>query len=253
MYGQAHRGFGLAFGVILITAGCSKSKEVPVAKPVTARQIPHGKKTVAASLDALERRVRLLETEGSWPDAERVAQALAATPGLDLAGPAGPAGPPGPSGPVGPPGEIGPMGPTGSQGEQGPPGPRGERGPPGPQGSQGLQGPPGIQGPAGSRGPAGPEGPPGGYSQRSQLYSASAQLSIGPGLSGAVVATCRGEKDLLVSGHCGASPAWLGSLGQSGAVDMAVLEKAASWRCEYRNLSTKNALDIEANVHCIKR
>jgi len=76
---------------------------------------------------------------------------------------------------------------------------------------------------------------------------------IGPSLSGAVVAACRDPKDLLISGHCGASPAWLGALGQGGAVDAEATGAAAAWRCEYRNLSSQNALTLQAAVFCIKR
>jgi hypothetical protein len=116
-----------------------------------------------------------------------------------------------------------------------------------------LQGPQGIQGQPGPAGPAGPEGPAGGYSRKRDVYRASGKLTIGPGLSGAVVAACRDVKDLLVGGHCGAAPAWLGGLGQSGSIDVESAGAAAAWRCEYRNLSTSSPLAISATVYCIKR
>ena len=222
-------------------------------KPLTAEKVRRGKGSVERSLVALERRVAQLETKGSWPDARRVAKALATTPGLELTGPQGPQGPAGAVGPAGPAGPAGPLGPAGPRGDIGPAGPRGTQGPPGPQGGQGLQGPQGIQGPAGPKGLGGPEGPPGGYNRKQQIYATSAQLSIGPGLSGAVVATCRSAKDLLVSGHCGGEPAWLGALGQSGALNLSTVKTSAAWRCEYRNLSSKNTLSITARVYCIKR
>jgi hypothetical protein len=68
-----------------------------------------------------------------------------------------------------------------------------------------------------------------------------------------VVAACRDARDLLISGYCGANPAWLGSLAQSGAVDAEAAGSAASWRCEYRNLSSQTSLALQAGVFCIKR
>lgn len=231
--------------------GCQR--EQPKPQVLKVEQIRHGRSSLERTLSRLEQRVSELETKGSWPDAKRVAKALAATPGLELTGPPGPNGPAGPSGPAGPAGPQGEKGPAGPRGDPGPNGERGPQGPPGPQGSQGLQGPQGIQGPPGPAGPAGPEGPPGGYSRKSSVYEASAQLRIGPGLSGAVVAACRSAKDLMVSGHCGGEPAWLGALGQAGAVGLSSSKKAAAWRCEYRNLSSKMTLSILARVYCIKR
>lgn len=231
--------------------GCQRERPKP--QILRVEQIRHGKSSLERTLSRLERRIDELETKGSWPDAKRVAKALAATPGLELTGPPGPNGPAGPEGPPGPAGPQGEKGPPGPRGDSGPRGERGPQGPPGPQGSQGLQGPQGIQGPPGPAGPAGPEGPPGGYSRKRSLYEASAQLRIGPGLSGAVVAACRSAKDLLVSGHCGGEPAWLGALDQAGAVDMTSSKRAAAWRCEYRNLSSKTPLSIRALVYCIKR
>jgi hypothetical protein len=231
-------------------ASCPRPEEKP--KPVEARQVRLDKTNVAAALAELSRRVKKLETHGSLPDAERVARALATVEGLDLKGPPGPPGPAGPAGPAGPVGPTGEKGPAGPEGETGPPGPRGPPGPPGPQGPQGLQGPQGIQGPEGPKGPNGPEGPAGGYSRKSQVYMTTAQLDIGPNLSGAVVAACRAPKDLLISGHCGADPAWLGALGQAGGVDLGA-PKAAAWRCEYRNLSAQSRVTITATAYCLKR
>ena len=237
--------------VTVLIVGCQQ--EDPKPQILRVEQIRHGKSSLERTLSRLEKRIDELETRGSWPDAKRVAKALAATPGLELTGPTGPSGPAGPPGPPGPPGSQGEKGPPGQRGDPGPPGERGPQGPPGPQGSQGLQGPQGIQGPPGPAGPAGPEGPPGGYSRKTLVYEASAQLRIGPNLSGAVVAACRSAKDLLVSGHCGGEPAWLGALAQAGAVDLTSSRRAAAWRCEYRNLSSKTPLSIRALVYCIKR
>jgi len=243
-----------ALSLVLLLAGCPRAKEAPKPppKPPTADQLAFEKTTVAQALTELKRRISKIETGGTMPDAKKIAHNLAAIPGLDLRGPIGPAGPIGPPGPQGEKGVAGPIGPQGAPGELGPPGPKGSLGPPGPQGPQGLQGPQGIQGPAGAKGPAGPEGPPGGYTHKRQVYRASAALKIGPGLSGAVVAACRSGKDLLVSGSCHAQPAWLGALGQAGATEMSGKTPAA-WRCEYRNLSRRESLTINALAFCIGR
>lgn len=253
-HGRADRGLCLG-GLLVLGAAlgaCTRRAEPPP-KPPSADRVRHGDASVAQTLRRLERRLARLEKEGACPDAERVARALASTPGLDLKGPQGVSGPPGPAGPAGPPGPLGPLGPAGPEGPEGPPGPKGALGPPGPQGPQGLQGPQGVQGPAGAVGPAGPEGPPGGYARKDQVYEASGRLAVGPGLTGAVVASCREAKHLLLSGACAASPSWLGSLGQAGAVDPQALGRAAAWRCEYRNTSTREALSIEARVYCVTR
>jgi hypothetical protein len=221
--------------------------------PLESRELKHRGESLERVIAMLERRLKEVETRGTMPDARRVAQALALVPGGSIAGPQGLTGPPGPKGDPGPRGDPGPAGPVGPRGEPGPPGPQGPGGPPGPQGQQGLQGPQGIQGPPGPAGPAGPEGPAGGYSRKRDVYRAGGQLSIGPGLSGATVAACRDPKDLLVGGHCGASPAWLGALNQSGSVDVDALGSAAAWRCEYKNLSRTTPIAITATVYCVKR
>ena len=244
----------LLIGCPLWRPGGEQKKDRP--RAVRASEVVHGQSNIGRALDELSARVKRLEVHGSLPDAERVARALASIEGLVQQGPPGPPGPggePGPAGSPGPQGIRGDPGGAGPPGEVGPPGPRGQVGPPGPQGPQGLQGPQGIQGPPGPAGPSGPEGPPGGYSHKGQLYSTTAQLAIGPSLSGAVVAACRTVKDLLVSGHCGATPAWLGALGQAGAVALGESKKPASWRCEYRNLSARNNVTITATAHCIGR
>jgi len=236
--------------LLAVPGACRQADPSPLV--VEGRQVKLATKTgLEETLAGLERRVRELEQRGAL-DAAQVGKALAATPGLVVPGPAGPAGPPGPAGPAGR-GDPGPAGPPGPRGEPGPAGPAGPGGPPGPQGQQGLQGPQGIQGPPGPAGPAGPEGPPGGYARKRDVYRASAQLAIGPTLSGAVVAACRDPKDLLISGHCGASPAWLGALGQAGSVDLESAGTAAAWRCEYKNLSSRSAITLNATVYCIKR
>jgi hypothetical protein len=242
----------LSLALAAAVLGLGACPEKPAA-PLESRELRHRGESLERVLATLERRLKEVETKGTLPDARRVAQALALVPGGSIAGPQGLAGPPGPKGDPGPRGEPGPAGPVGPRGEPGPPGPQGPGGPPGPQGQQGLQGPQGIQGPPGPAGPAGPEGPAGGYSRKRDVYRAGGQLAIGPGLSGAVVAACRDPKDLLVSGHCGASPAWLGGLSQGGAVEVESAGSAAAWRCEYKNLSRTTAVTIAATVYCIKR
>ncbi|PID39325.1 MAG: hypothetical protein CSA65_09540 [Proteobacteria bacterium] len=231
-------------------AGCRAAHEP---KPPQSDRAEPRSGSVAATLAALDRRLRSIEERGTLVDAKRVAAALAALPRRDLRGPAGPAGPPGPAGPRGEVGAKGPVGPQGPAGALGPPGPRGPTGAAGPQGPQGLQGPPGIQGPAGPAGPRGPTGPAGGYTHKRQVYGASARLTVAAGHTGATIAACKSPKHLLISGSCRVFPVWLGALVQAGALQVSDLRRASGWRCEGRNLSTSKSLTISATVYCLRR
>ena len=251
-------------------AACAQERQQP--RVFKAGEIKHGKKTVAHALGELERRVALLEQTSrqipssapavSPPDAS-VAPDQAAREAAPAKVPSASTKPSPtsraliqpdscacPAGPQGEPGPRGLPGPPGKEGETGSEGPRGN---PGPQGPRGLQGPSGVQGIPGPSGPRGTAGPPGAYGTKRQVHGASATLALGPGLTGAAVAACRGPKDLLVSGSCAATPSWLGALGQAGAADLELPHKAASWRCEYRNLSRQRTIQISARVFCIKR
>lgn len=192
-----------------------------------------------------------MEKHGTRPDAAAVARALAVQPDLELRGPRGPQGAPGAPGPVGP---QGPPGPRGPPGEVGPAGPRGTVGPPGPDGPQGVQGnqgPQGLQGPGGPQGPAGPKGAPGAYSTKADPYVQRGQMVIGAGQYGAAVATCRDLQDILITGGCRASPGWVGALTQAAPEAVGHKGQKASWRCEYRNLSTNTTMQVTAEVYCI--
>lgn len=183
------------------------------------------------------------------PDAAALPRTLARVGGPTLRGPAGPAGP---AGPVGPPG---PKGPKGAAGETGPSGPRGQPGPPGPRGPQGIQGeqgPQGIQGSRGPQGPVGPKGSPGAYATKGDPYVKRGQLRIGPGQYGAAVATCEDPRDILITGGCRASPAWVGALTQATPENVTAKTRRAAWRCEYRNVAAKTTLQATAEVYCIR-
>ena len=262
---------------MVVTASCAQEPEKP--RVVKAGEVTHGKKTVAQTLGQLERRVALLEQTATRAPAPAAAPAARAPDaslpdrsgpdrriGVPSPGRTGPASAPGNEPvhravvspakcacPAGPRGAVGPPGPPGLAGKDGEEGKVGPPGTAGPQGPRGLQGPPGVQGIPGPAGGRGPEGPPGAYGSKRQVYGASARLVLGPGLTGAAVAACRGQRDLLVSGSCMASPSWLGALGQTGATDTAAQNRAASWRCEYRNLSTQRSIQISTRVFCIER
>ena len=272
--------FVLLIVIVVAALACTPEPQKP--RVVKAGEVKHGKKSVAHALGELERRVALLEQEpsstpgASTPDAgvlpdnsrREAAQATAKAPPTSpaKAPPTSPAKAPPtspasralvqpdkcdcPAGPKGEPGPAGPTGPPGTDGETGAVGPHGS---PGPQGPRGLQGPAGVQGVPGPSGPQGPRGPLGAYGSKRQVYRASGKLALGPGLNGAAVAACRGPRDLLVSGTCAANPSWLGALGQAGAADIGTPNRAASWRCEYRNLSRQRVIQISARVFCIKR
>jgi len=202
---------------------------------------------VSQVLEELTRRIKKLETEERPESITVVSRPM--SPGAidprETPGPAGLKGDPGPQGPQGP---EGPQGPAGKGGK---PGIEGAMGPRGPQGPQGLQGPQGVAGPQGPRGPQGLQGLAGGYSNKKQVYEAAATFRLQAGLTGAVVAACRGEKDLLVSGYCRATPSFLAVLQQAGALDVNNPKKAAVWRCQAQNRSSKASLDLVATVYCI--
>jgi len=212
-----------------------------------------GKEVSLSNLIAeILRRVDTIERHGTRPDSEAVARALARVGGPTLRGPQGPRGPPGPQGIPGP---AGPPGPRGRTGETGPAGPRGLPGPPGPRGPQGIQGeqgPQGIQGSRGPQGPVGPKGAPGAYATKGDPYVRRGQLRIGPGQYGAAVATCADPRDILITGGCRASPAWVGALTQATPENMTSKTRRAAWRCEYRNVATKTVLQAAAEVYCIR-
>ncbi len=227
--------------------GCTRRGVPPPVQTDLQEQADQERAHLKRTVEALSRRLERIERQGLLPDAEKVAQVLSFMPPVLISGPPGP---PGAQGSIGPRGDNGPPGHIGPQGAQGPPGPRGS---PGPVGSQGIQGSQGVQGPAGSVGPPGPEGPAGGYHEKRGVYKVSAAMSLGPGQSGAVLASCRKEKDLLISGACGSKPVWLGALGQGGAINTNISDKSAGWRCAYKNISQKNSLAVNADVFCLKR
>jgi hypothetical protein len=208
------------------------------------------------SLDEVRQRVATIEREGTPVDQQRVAEAVA--PILLDAGIQGLQGDPGPqgeTGPMGPAGTPGPQGAPGPQGVQGPEGPRGDRGaagPPGPQGIQGLQGAQGLQGPQGVQGPDGAQGPPGAYASKEDLVRRETRVAVSPGMVASAVARCDRASDLLITGGCTAAPMWLGQLLSAQPFAMSDPRSAAGWRCDYRNTSTTNTIEIEAEVYCVR-
>jgi hypothetical protein len=223
---------------------------------VEARQVRCGDSTLEQRLQRLQDQQRTMEALLKTVEARRLAGNTNNSIGVGFSGLSGPPGPPGPSGPPGPPGPTGLQGAAGPRGEPGPAGDPGQPGPPGPLGTPGPQGPQGVPGPQGIQGvigPPGPTGPAGGYSQKKGIYRGNGQLSLGPGLSGAVIATCENEHDLLISGACIANPAWLGMLNQAGAERVEAVSHPSTWRCEYRNLSDQSQLAISATVFCLPR
>jgi hypothetical protein len=121
----------------------------------------------------------------------------------------------------------------------------------GPQGVRGEQGTQGIQGPRGVQGPVGPKGAPGAYSTKADPYVKRGALAIGPGQYGAAVAACRDRRDILITGGCRATPAWIGYLTQVGPQHLTTAQQAATWRCEYRNISPSTTLQVHAEAYCI--
>jgi hypothetical protein len=201
--------------------------------------------------DDHDQRIATIERRGEL-DIHRVAsELLAKGSAAGLSGPPGPPGPVGSAGPVGPPGPggIGPAGPEGARGPKGDPGPPG---PEGPQGIQGLQGAQGLQGQQGAQGPKGPSGPPGAYGQKSDLTRKEQRVSVGAGLVATAVASCDRAQDLLVTGGCYADPQWMAQLVAARPVAITDATGAASWRCDYKNTSPANPIEIVAEVYCVR-
>ncbi len=203
-----------------------------------------------AKLTATEQRIASLEAQARV-DVTAVAGELARV-GRD-AGLHGPPGPPGPIGPQGLVGEPGPPGPPGDRGPLGPVGPRGEsgpQGPRGPQGLQGLQGPQGIQGPQGPAGPQGVRGPSSSYSDKEDVVRREARVSVAAGIAASAVATCDHDSDLVIAGGCSADPMWMAQLINAKPFGMTSARSKGGWRCDYRNTSPKNEIEIVAEVFC---
>ena len=212
---------------------------------------PHADERVAAAQAKLtehDGRLTAIERRGAV-DAKAVASELAA--GGKALGPPGPPGPRGVDGPAGPPGPagVGPAGPEGPRGAKGDPGPLG---PEGPQGIQGLQGAQGLQGTQGAQGPKGPPGPAAAYGIKSDIQRKEARISVGAGQVATAVASCDRAVDLLVTGGCYADPQWLAQLIAARPLAMTDASAPASWRCDYRNSSPSTAIEVVAEVYCVR-
>ena len=201
--------------------------------------------------DDHDQRLANIERRGELDVHKVSSELLAKGSASGLSGPPGPAGPFGPAGPPGPvgPGGIGPIGPEGPRGQKGDSGPAG---PEGPQGIQGLQGAQGLQGQQGTQGPKGPPGPPGAYANKTDLTRKEQRVSVGAGLVATAVATCDHANDLLVTGGCYADPQWMAQLVAARPVGITETSNAASWRCDYKNTSPSSAIEIVAEVYCVR-
>ncbi|HEU4732450.1 MAG TPA: hypothetical protein VFT22_31360 [Kofleriaceae bacterium] len=206
---------------------------------------------VASRVDSHDIRIAAIEHRGAIDTHAVAADLLANGKAAGLSGPAGPPGPPGPEGPQGPPGPagVGPAGPEGPRGAKGDPGPPG---PEGPQGIQGLQGAQGLQGPQGPQGPKGPPGPASSYADKQDLQRKEARISVGAGQVATAIARCDRAADLLVSGGCYADPQWLAQLVAARPLAMTDAANPASWRCDYRNTSPSSAIEVVAEVYCVR-
>jgi hypothetical protein len=192
-----------------------------------------------------------------------------------IAGPEGPMGPQGPAGPQGEKGETGAQGPKGDAGEagaQGPQGPKGETGATGATGPQGLKGdtgatgpqgpegligpqgpagPQGLTGPQGAQGLQGPQGVPGvnGVSGYQKAFAQVGPLSLSPGVTSWVIASCPAGKVALGGGHelMGASSQLL------DVVTSAPYQNGvAGWLVTFRNntASPVGSIQVKASVVC---
>ena len=225
--------------LVLALAACRPEADPRADERVAAAQ---------AKLTEQDGRLAAIERRGAV-DTKAVAADLAAS--AKALGPPGPPGPRGVEGPAGPPGPggVGPAGPEGPRGAKGDPGPLG---PEGPQGIQGLQGAQGLQGTQGAQGPKGPPGPSAAYGIKSDIQRKEARISVGAGQVATAVASCERAVDLLVTGGCYADPQWLAQLIAARPLAMTDGSAPASWRCDYRNSSPATAIEVVAEVYCVR-
>ena len=76
-------------------------------------------------------------------------------------------------------------------------------------------------------------------------------MSVGPGQVASVVAACERARDLVITGGCYADPMWIAELVSARPVGLTDPNAAASWRCDYRNTSTGQAIEVVAEVYCV--
>jgi hypothetical protein len=65
-----------------------------------------------------------------------------------------------------------------------------------------------------------------------------------------VVATCGRARELLISGGCYADPQWVAELVAARPLGMTDGDAASSWRCDYRNTSPSQTIEVVAEVYC---
>ncbi len=79
----------------------------------------------------------------------------------------------------------------------------------------------------------------------------SSRVSVGAGLVASAVVSCDRSSDLVLTGGCQADPMWLGQLINATPFGIQSPRQPGGWRCDYRNASTKQALEITAEVYCL--
>jgi uncharacterized protein CbrC (UPF0167 family) len=78
-----------------------------------------------------------------------------------------------------------------------------------------------------------------------------ARVSVGPGQVASVVATCERARELVITGGCYADPMWVAELVAARPVGITDGDAASSWRCDYRNTSTRQTIEVVAEVYCV--
>jgi hypothetical protein len=150
-------------------------------------------------------------------------------------------------------GQQGPQGPAGAQGQQGVQGPPGTQGMAGTNGTngtdgaQGAQGPQGIQGVQGATGAAGANGYP---SSKTDLYVVTSNVTVPAGSSASTTAVCSAAKDILLSGSCSGSNAFLNAIAESYPENVSTTSTAADWYCSAGNPSS-SAFTMTARAVCV--
>ena len=65
------------------------------------------------------------------------------------------------------------------------------------------------------------------------------------------VASCERARDLVITGGCYADPMWMAELVATRPISLADPGAPSGWRCDYRNNSPQQSIEVIAEVYCV--